>query len=286
MAQNKPVFNDLLSRLSLMISTAPLHCQPKLMEKLRIRIDEYERFEWNINLFDHCNQLLSGAPKVHLYAAPSTQWTVLEDIELQWIVSLSPMPANWSSIAISHQTRSADECRERWESALDPCAMRDLLWGPGDEEMLMNVHARLTADHSHRVRWEAVADQMPGRTGAECRSHYQMISRRRGMGREAVHAAQVRARYDTSFARIAELETTICRRMGVNECKMSDLRRWAQEIVEKGARGPIPRDERRLKVSLLHIVAQHLDVIEPPVNMPFEFEWNWDSYDQAFGTLS
>jgi hypothetical protein len=90
------------------------------------------------------------------------KWTPEEYTKL--IEAVKNHGTNWVAVAALVPGRTNDQCRQRWTSCLDPdIGKRSGKWTPEEDTKLID------AVKKHGKAWLAVADQVPGRTGKQCR---------------------------------------------------------------------------------------------------------------------
>lgn len=106
------------------------------------------------------------------------QWTNAEDEVLKsGVMKYGKM--NWGRIASLITRKTADQCKARWTEWLDPDINRSE-WTHEEEAKLLDLVQAMPS------MWRSIADQMPGRTAAQCLERHEMLlDRARGEAAEA-----------------------------------------------------------------------------------------------------
>lgn len=103
-----------------------------------------------------------------------TRWTEEETQQLHDAV-LAHGARNWRYIATFVPTRTAKQCRERWNIFLDPEYSRGK-WTPEEDRILRDRQAQLGN------RWSDIAKYLPGRSCINIRNRWACLLRREKAG--------------------------------------------------------------------------------------------------------
>lgn len=95
------------------------------------------------------------------------RWSEEEDEILRYAVnSEDESKPNWKKISSTffEGTRSALQCKSRWNKSLQP-GLRLGSWGEHEDEIILHLRAE-------GFKWSQIADQLPGRIGEHVRDRY------------------------------------------------------------------------------------------------------------------
>lgn len=96
------------------------------------------------------------------------KWTEEEDNMLTTIVD-SMGPKNWRLIAQTLGTVRTDvQCLHRWNKVLKP-GLHKGPWKKDEDAIVLKMVSRMGID---KVKWSAIAEQLPGRIGKQCRERW------------------------------------------------------------------------------------------------------------------
>jgi hypothetical protein len=110
---------------------------------------------------------MSVKPKRH--QAPRREFTVPEDVQLRYLVSLYG-DSDWARVAAEMSGRSKRQCRERWRHYLSP----DLKTDPFTEEEDQRLREGIKAVGQ---RWLALSSAFPGRTDTSLKNRWNVLVR-------------------------------------------------------------------------------------------------------------
>jgi hypothetical protein len=116
-------------------------------------------------------------------------WTPAEDAALRAAVALRGR--KWSLVARDVPGRTDVQCRERYVNVLAP-EVRNVGSFTAAEDAALARLVPVTARPSGRVRWAAVARELPGRTDRQCCKRWGVLSAAQSRGAGAPRAARRR----------------------------------------------------------------------------------------------
>jgi hypothetical protein len=116
-------------------------------------------------------------------------WTPAEDAALRAAVALRGR--KWSLVARDVPGRTDVQCRERYVNVLAP-EVRNVGSFTAAEDAALARLVPVTARPSGRVRWAAVARELPGRTDRQCCKRWGVLSAAQSRGAVAPRAARRR----------------------------------------------------------------------------------------------
>ena len=125
------------------------------------------------------NEFSSKNEKYSIPRQRSHPWTSMEDKRLLAAIHQNG-PSDWAQIAIfvgNGRTRS--QCSQRWHRTLDPHISKER-WSDNDDYKL------LQAVHKYgQSSWTKVAQEIGGRTDVQCRYRFQLIEKRKQIGKQS-----------------------------------------------------------------------------------------------------
>lgn len=105
-------------------------------------------------------------------SVPKAKFTPVEDFMLRELVAIHGTN-NWQLISVLMITKNARQCRDHWESALDPL-INKCDWTEAEDKLLLEKHNELGN------KWAAISKFFPGRP------YHQLKSRITGLKRKAL----------------------------------------------------------------------------------------------------
>ncbi len=100
-------------------------------------------------------------------------WTAEEDANLREIIVEYPLDEKiaWAKVAKQMDGRSDDQCRDRWEKALNPMIKKGP-WTAEEDEKLREIIGKYPANQD--IPWVKVAEEMDGRGRHQCRQRWEL----------------------------------------------------------------------------------------------------------------